>query len=48
VEQQLQPGKEILRLVDIGEELLEEDYSFEWASRIPSFAIPKKSSKMEQ
>jgi hypothetical protein len=27
VEQQLQPGKEIVRLVDIG--FLEEDYSFE-------------------
>jgi hypothetical protein len=30
VEQQLQQGKEIIRLVDIG--VLEEDYSFEWAS----------------
>jgi hypothetical protein len=28
-------------LVDIG--VLEEDYSSEWASRIPSFAIPKKN-----
>jgi hypothetical protein len=37
VEQQLR--EEIVRLVDIG--VLEEDYSFEWAS--PSFAIPKKS-----
>jgi hypothetical protein len=27
--------------VDIG--VLEEDYSFEWASRIPSFEIPKKN-----
>jgi hypothetical protein len=44
VEQQLQQSKEIVRLVDIG--VLEEDYSSEWAS--PSFAIPKKSSKMEQ
>jgi hypothetical protein len=40
VEQQLQQSKEIVRLVDIG--VLEEDYSSEWASRIPSFAIPKK------
>jgi hypothetical protein len=40
VEQQFQEGKEIVRLVDIG--VLEEDYSSEWASRIPSFAIPKK------
>jgi hypothetical protein len=38
-EQQLQQSKEIVRLVDIG--VLEEDYSFEWAS--PSFAIPKKN-----
>jgi hypothetical protein len=41
VEQQLQQSKEIVRLVDIG--VLEEDYSSEWASRIPSFAIPKKN-----
>jgi hypothetical protein len=40
VEQQLQHGKEIVRLVDIG--VLEEDYLSEWASCIPSFAIPKK------
>jgi hypothetical protein len=46
VEQQLQLSKEIVRLVDIG--VLEEDYSSEWASRFPSFAIPKKNSKMEQ
>jgi hypothetical protein len=39
VEQQLQQGKEIVRLVDIG--VLEEDYSSEWAS--PSFEIPKKN-----
>jgi hypothetical protein len=38
VEQQLR--KEIARLVDIG--VLEEDYSSEWASLFPSFAIPKK------
>jgi hypothetical protein len=44
VEQQLQQSKEIVRLVDIG--VLEEDYSSEWSS--PSFAIPKKNSKMEQ
>jgi hypothetical protein len=37
----LQPSKEIVRLVDIG--VLEEYYSSEWASRIPSFAIPKKN-----
>jgi hypothetical protein len=41
VEQQLQQIKEILRLVDIG--VLEEDYSSEWASVLPSFAIPKKN-----
>jgi dsDNA-specific endonuclease/ATPase MutS2 len=41
VEQQLR--KEIVKLVDIG--VLEEvtDYSSEWASIIPSFAIPKKN-----
>jgi hypothetical protein len=41
VEQQLQQSKEIVRLVDIG--VLEEDYSSEWASIFPSFAIPKKN-----
>jgi hypothetical protein len=41
VEQQLQQSKEIVRLVDIG--VLEEDYSSEWASVFPSFAIPKKN-----
>jgi hypothetical protein len=41
VEQQLQHSKEILRLVDIG--VLEEDYSSEWVSIPPSFAIPKKN-----
>jgi hypothetical protein len=41
VEQKLHQIKEIVRLVDIG--VLEEDYSSEWASRIPSFAIPKKN-----
>jgi hypothetical protein len=41
VEQQLQQSKEIVRLVDIG--VLEEDYSSEWASSFPSFAIPKKN-----
>jgi hypothetical protein len=41
VEQQLQQSKEIIRLVDIG--VLEEDYSFEWASMSPSFEIPKKN-----
>jgi hypothetical protein len=39
VEQQLQHSKEIVRLVNIG--VLEEDYSYEWAS--PSFSIPKKN-----
>jgi hypothetical protein len=39
VEQQFQHSKEIVRLVDIG--VLEEDYSSEWASMVPSFAIPK-------
>jgi hypothetical protein len=41
VEQQLQQRKEIVRLVDI--RVLEEDYSFEWSSISPSFAIPKKN-----
>jgi hypothetical protein len=43
VEQQLQQSKEIVRMVDIG--VLEEDpgYFYEWASRCPSFAIPKKN-----
>jgi hypothetical protein len=41
VEQQSQHSKEIVRLVDIG--VLEEDYSSEWASYSPSFAIPKKN-----
>jgi hypothetical protein len=40
VEQQLQQSKKIVRLVDIG--VFEEDYSSEWASLSPSFAIPKK------
>jgi hypothetical protein len=35
VEQQLQQSKEIVRLVDIG--VLEEDYSSERASLLPSF-----------
>jgi hypothetical protein len=39
VEQHLQQGNKIVRLVEIG--VLEEDYSSEWAS--PSFAIPKKN-----
>jgi hypothetical protein len=43
VEQQLQQSKEIVRLVDIG--VLEEDYSSEWASIFPSFAIPKKNGR---
>jgi hypothetical protein len=41
VEQQSQESKEIVRLVDIG--VLEEEYSSEWASCSPSFAIPKKN-----
>jgi hypothetical protein len=40
VEQQLQQSKEIVRFMDIG--VLEEDYSSEWSSISPSFAIPKK------
>jgi hypothetical protein len=40
VEQQLQQRKEIVRFVDIGD--LVKDYSSEWASKFPSFAIPKK------
>jgi hypothetical protein len=46
VEQQLQQSKEIVRLVDIG--VLEEDYSSEWASVFPSFAIPKKNGTMKE
>jgi hypothetical protein len=41
VEQQLQQGKEIVKLVDIG--VLEEDYSSEWASKSPTFAVRKKN-----
>jgi hypothetical protein len=41
VEQQSQLNKEIVRLVNIG--VLEEDYSSEWASLLPSFAVPKKN-----
>jgi hypothetical protein len=41
VEQQLRQSKDIVRLVDIG--VLEEEYSSEWASYIPSFAILKKN-----
>jgi hypothetical protein len=41
VEQQLQQSKEIVRLVDIG--FLEEEYSSECSSLVPSFAIPKKN-----
>jgi hypothetical protein len=44
MEQQLQQSKEIVRLVEIG--VLKENYSSEWASRIPSFAIPKKNGKL--
>jgi hypothetical protein len=44
VEQQLQKIKEIVRLVDIG--VLEEDYSSEWDSLVPSFAIPKKNGSI--
>jgi hypothetical protein len=40
VEQQLQQSKEIVRLVDIG--VLEEEYSYEWASICTTFTIPKK------
>jgi hypothetical protein len=42
VEQQFQSIKEIVRLVDIGVLDEEPDYSSEWASLFPSFAIPKK------
>jgi hypothetical protein len=41
VEQQLQQSKKIVRLVDIG--VLEKDYSSEWSSTCPSFAILKKN-----
>jgi hypothetical protein len=45
VEQQVQQNKEIVRLVDIG--VLEEDYSSEYASMSPSFAIPKKNGTIK-
>jgi hypothetical protein len=41
VEQQLQQSMVIVRLVDIG--VLEEDYSSEWSSLLPSFSIAKKN-----
>jgi hypothetical protein len=47
VEQQLQQSKEIVRLVDIGEGLLEEDYSSEWASISPPFAILRKTDQQQ-
>jgi hypothetical protein len=45
VEQQLQQNKETVRLVYIG--VLEEDYSSEWSSCIPSFGIPKKNRSIK-
>jgi hypothetical protein len=45
VEQQLQQSKEIVRLVDIGVHGEDPDYSSEWASLFPSFAIPKKNGE---
>jgi hypothetical protein len=45
VEQQWQQSKEIVRLVDIG--VLEEDYSSEWDSTLPSFEIPKKNGTVK-
>jgi hypothetical protein len=44
-EQQLQQSKKIVGLVDIGVLEYEEDYSSEWASKIPSFSIPKKTEQ---
>jgi hydroxypyruvate isomerase len=41
VKQQWRYSMEFVRLVDIG--VLEEDYSSEWASFVPSFAISKKN-----
>jgi hypothetical protein len=41
--QQLQQSKEIESLVDIGD--FEEEYSSEWASVFPTFAIPKKTEQ---
>jgi hypothetical protein len=35
--------RKIVRLVDIGVLEEEQDYSSEWASLFPSFAIPKKN-----
>jgi hypothetical protein len=43
VEQQLHHNKDIVRLVDIG--VLEVNYSSEWDSIYPSFAIPKKNGE---
>jgi hypothetical protein len=47
VEQQLQQSMEIVRLVDIGVLEEETDYSSEWASSSPSFAIPKKNGTIK-
>jgi hypothetical protein len=41
VKQQSRYSMEFVRLVDIG--VLEGDYSSEWASFVPSFAISKKN-----
>jgi hypothetical protein len=41
VEQQLEQSKEIVRLMGIG--VFGEDYSPEWASRIPKFVISEEN-----
>jgi hypothetical protein len=43
VEQQLQQGKEIVTLVDIG--VLEEDYSSEWASYSHHLQLLRKTEQ---
>jgi hypothetical protein len=43
VEQQSQQSNKIVRLVDIGVLEEETDYSSEWVSMNPTFAIPKKN-----
>jgi hypothetical protein len=44
--QQLQPSKEIVRLVEIEEEVLEKDYLSECSS--PSIVIPRKNINIQQ
>jgi hypothetical protein len=45
VEHSLQQSKQIARSVEIG--VLEEDYSFEWASLFPIFTTLKKKEHQQ-